>query len=54
MEIILDGMWECGLAEIHYPLMFYNVVNNELAIRKAVTEPTMQQKLPQLTVPNTD
>ena len=39
-KIILDGRWKCGLAEIHYSLTFYNVVNNELAIRKAVAETT--------------
>ena len=21
-EIVLDGEWECGLAEVHYPLTF--------------------------------
>ena len=35
-QIILDSDWECGLAEVHYLLTCYNVVNDELAIRKAV------------------
>ena len=43
-EIVLDGEWECGLAEVHYPLTFYNIVADKLSIIKAA-EPSIQQKL---------
>ena len=31
-EIILNGEWECGVTEVHYPLVFFNVVGDELSI----------------------
>ena len=52
LKVVLEGDWECGLAEVHYPLTFYNVVNDEFAIRKSVPEPSTQKQLPQLTIPN--
>ena len=24
-EIVLDGVWECGVSEVQYPLSFFNV-----------------------------
>ena len=45
-EIVLDSKceWECGLAGVHYPLTFYNVVADELSIIKAA-DPSVQRKL---------
>ena len=51
-EVILDGAWECGIAEVHYTITFYNVVSDELTIRKVVSEPNTQNHATQLTIPN--
>ena len=31
-RIILSGVWECGLTEIHYPHDWYNVRNARLTV----------------------
>ena len=50
-EVVSEGEWECGLAEVHYPL-YYNAINNEFAIRKSMSEPSMQKQLSHLTIHN--
>ena len=32
----MDGEWECGHTEVHYPLTFYNVIEHELSIMKVI------------------
>ena len=32
-EIVLDGLWECGVTEVQYPLTFFNVLDNMAVIK---------------------
>ena len=32
-EIVLNGNWECGVAEVRYPLTFYNVLDDMVVMK---------------------
>ena len=43
-EIQLDGSWECGVAEVRYPLTFFNV-SEDMTITKVYDVTPHQQSL---------
>ena len=43
-DIVLNGVWECGVAEVRYPLTFFNV-SESMSIIKVYDPPPLQQTL---------
>ena len=43
-DIVLNGEWECGVAEIRYPLTFFNV-SEPMSLTKVYDPPPLQQTL---------
>ena len=43
-EIVLNGTWECGVAEVRYPLTFFNV-SEDMTLTKVYDVTPLQQTL---------
>ena len=43
-EVVLNGTWECGVAEVRYPLTFFNV-SEDMSLSKVYDGTSHQQSL---------